>query len=41
MHQGLLALERVSWERTPPPLLERVIAAEAVHSITSWDDLKQ
>ena len=33
---GLLALERVSWQRTPPPLLERVIAAEAVHSITSW-----
>jgi hypothetical protein len=33
---GLLAHARVSWQRTPPPLLERVIAAEAVHSITSW-----
>lgn len=38
---GLLAMERVSWERTPPPMLERVIAAEAVHTISTWEELKQ
>ena len=34
-------MERVSWQRTPPPMLERVIEAEAVHQITSWEELKQ
>jgi hypothetical protein len=35
----ILNRERVSWERTPPPLLERVIEAEAVHSISSWEEV--
>ncbi|EGB11045.1 hypothetical protein AURANDRAFT_12634, partial [Aureococcus anophagefferens] len=36
-----LRLDRVSWTGTPPPVLERVVAAEAVHAIDDWPALKQ
>lgn len=37
---GLLHLERITWE-TPAAILEKLIGYEAVHDITSWDDLKR
>lgn len=36
---GLLELRRITWE-APAALLEKLIAYEAVHAISSWDDLK-
>lgn len=36
---GLLRLERLTWD-SPASLLEKLIAYEAVHPITSWDDLR-
>ncbi len=36
----LLELRRISWEKTPAVILEKLIAYEAVHAIESWDDLK-
>jgi malonyl-CoA decarboxylase len=37
---GLLTLQRITWEQSPAALLEKLIAYEAVHAISSWDDLK-
>jgi malonyl-CoA decarboxylase len=36
---GLLELRRITWN-SPASLLERLIAYEAVHTIHSWDDMK-
>jgi malonyl-CoA decarboxylase len=36
---GLLSLRRITWS-APASLLEKLIEYEAVHAITSWDDLK-
>jgi malonyl-CoA decarboxylase len=36
---ALLRLERLTWQ-SPAALLERLIEYEAVHAITSWDDLR-
>ena len=36
---GLLELRRITWA-TPAALLEKLIEYEAVHTIGSWDDLK-
>ena len=36
---GFLDLQRITWE-TPAALLEKLIKYEAVHAITSWQDLK-
>jgi malonyl-CoA decarboxylase len=36
---GLLELRRLTWA-SPAALLEKLIEYEAVHAITSWDDLK-
>jgi malonyl-CoA decarboxylase len=36
---GFLELERVTW-RSPAVVLEKLIAYEAVHTIQSWQDLK-
>ena len=36
---GLLELRRLTWA-TPAALLEKLIEYEAVHTISSWDDLK-
>ena len=36
---GLLELRRLTWD-SPGSLLEKLIEYEAVHEITSWDDLK-
>ena len=35
-----LELKRITWDGTPAKVLEKLIAYEAVHAITSWDDLK-
>lgn len=36
---GFLKLKQITWE-SPASLLEKLIAYEAVHEISSWDDLK-
>ncbi len=36
---GLLDMREITWE-SPAALLEKLIEYEAVHSVTSWDDLK-
>lgn len=36
---GFLDLVRITWD-SPAALLEKLIAYEAVHEITSWDDLR-
>ncbi len=36
---GFLDLQPITWE-SPAALLEKLIAYEAVHAITSWDDLR-
>ncbi len=36
---GFLDLARITWQ-SPAALLEKLIAYEAVHEITSWDDLR-
>jgi len=38
-NRGFLTMEPISW-KSPAAILERLIAYEAVHEITSWDDLK-
>ena len=37
---GFLELKRITWETASAALLEKLIAYEAVHTIRSWDDLK-
>ncbi len=37
---GFLELRRIDWT-TPAHVLERIIRYEAVHEITSWDDLRR
>ena len=37
---GLLQLEQLSWQHSSAEVLEKLINYEAVHDITSWDDLK-
>ena len=39
-NRGFLQFERVDW-RTPAVILEKLIAYEAVHAITGWDDLRR
>lgn len=36
---GFLELRRITWD-SPASILEKIIAYEAVHTIRSWDDLK-
>lgn len=38
-NKGFLQLQRINWE-TPASVLEKIIAYEAVHEISSWDDLR-
>ncbi len=37
---GFLELRRITWDNASAALLEKLIAYEAVHTIESWDDLK-
>lgn len=37
---GFLELRRITWDNASAALLEKLIAYEAVHTIASWDDLK-
>jgi malonyl-CoA decarboxylase len=39
-NRGFLRLEQISWD-TPAAILEKLIAYEAVHAITGWDDLRR
>lgn len=39
-NRGFLEIRRVDWN-TPARILEKIIAYEAVHEITGWDDLRQ
>lgn len=39
-NRGFLTMEPITW-KSPAVILERLIAYEAVHEITSWDDLKR
>jgi malonyl-CoA decarboxylase len=39
-NRGFLTLKRIDWN-TPAAVLERIIRYEAVHEITSWDDLRR
>lgn len=39
-NRGFLELKRIDWN-TPAVVLERIIRYEAVHEITSWDDLRR
>lgn len=39
-NRGFLVLRRISWE-SPAHILEKIIQYEAVHAITSWDDLRR
>ncbi|QYK40357.1 MAG: malonyl-CoA decarboxylase [Paracoccaceae bacterium] len=39
-NRGFLELRRIDWT-TPAAILEKVIAYEAVHTITGWDDLRR
>ena len=39
-NRGFLHLEQISWE-TPAAVLEKLIAYEAVHAISGWDDLRR
>ncbi len=38
-NRGFLVLRPISWE-SPAHILEKIIAYEAVHEITSWEDLR-
>jgi malonyl-CoA decarboxylase len=38
-NRGFLALQRIDWS-TPAHILEKIIRYEAVHEISSWDDLR-
>lgn len=39
-NRGFLVLRRISWE-SPAHILEKIIRYEAVHAITSWEDLRR
>ncbi|MBD3677585.1 MAG: malonyl-CoA decarboxylase [Rhodobacteraceae bacterium] len=39
-NRGFLVLRPISWQ-SPANILEKIIAYEAVHAITSWDDLRR
>lgn len=39
-NRGFLTLEQICW-RTPALILEKLIAYEAVHEMTGWDDLRR
>ena len=39
-NRGFLVLRRIDWS-TPAMVLEKIIRYEAVHQITSWDDLRR
>ena len=39
-NRGFLELRRIDWT-TPAHILEKIIRYEAVHEITSWDDLRR
>ncbi|MFD0858059.1 malonyl-CoA decarboxylase [Roseovarius aquimarinus] len=39
-NRGFLVLRRITWN-TPAQILEKIIAYEAVHRISSWDDLRR
>lgn len=39
-NRGFLQFERIDW-RTPAVVLEKLIAYEAVHEISGWDDLRR
>ncbi len=39
-NRGFLVLERVDWS-TPAHILQKIIRYEAVHAITSWEDLQR
>ncbi|MEL6773459.1 MAG: malonyl-CoA decarboxylase [Pseudomonadota bacterium] len=39
-NRGFLSLRRIDWD-TPASILEKIIAYEAVHAITDWDDLRR
>ncbi len=39
-NRGFLVLQRINWH-TPALILEKIIRYEAVHEITSWDDLRR
>jgi malonyl-CoA decarboxylase len=38
-NRGFLTLQRIDWS-TPAHILEKIIRYEAVHAISSWDDLR-
>lgn len=39
-NRGFLELRHIDWD-TPASILEKIIAYEAVHEITGWDDLRR
>jgi malonyl-CoA decarboxylase len=39
-NRGFLVLRRIDWQ-TPAAILEKIIAYEAVHEISGWDDLRR
>lgn len=39
-NRGFLVLRRISWE-SPANILEKIIRYEAVHAISSWEDLRR
>jgi len=39
-NRGFLVLERIDWS-TPAHILQKIIRYEAVHAITSWEDLRR
>src|SRR6202171_2064508 len=39
-NRGFLELRRIDWQ-SPPAVLEKLIAYEAVHEIKGWDDLRR
>ena len=39
-NRGFLVMKRIDWH-TPAVILEKIIAYEAVHAITGWDDLRR
>ncbi|PSL17484.1 malonyl-CoA decarboxylase [Shimia abyssi] len=39
-NRGFLVLRQITWD-TPASILERIIAYEAVHEITNWEDLRR
>ncbi|SMC72101.1 malonyl-CoA decarboxylase [Rhizobium sp. RU36D] len=39
-NRGFLVLRRISWE-SPAHILEKIIRYEAVHAISSWDELRR